>query len=170
MISVLYVRSDSIYQLLNVDCWDIERDARNFNGNNVIIAHPPCRTWGNLSHLAKPRPDEKELAIIAVNSVRKNGGILEHPIKSRLFSEMQIPPPGSIDEFGGFLLSINQSWFGHRAEKKTYLYFCGITAKQLPLYPISLDAVTHVISSNIKKHTGRFVRNEVTKRENKKAN
>jgi hypothetical protein len=29
MISALYVRRDSIYKTLGVDCWDIDRDAKN---------------------------------------------------------------------------------------------------------------------------------------------
>lgn len=56
-VSVLYTRSDSVYKTLGVDCWDMERDARLFPGGNPIVAHPPCRAWGQLSHMAKPRPE-----------------------------------------------------------------------------------------------------------------
>ena len=31
------------------DCWDIERNALNWPGGNPIVAHPPCRAWGQLS-------------------------------------------------------------------------------------------------------------------------
>lgn len=42
-----------------VDCWDMERDALNWPGGNSVIAHPPCRAWGQLSHMENPRPGEK---------------------------------------------------------------------------------------------------------------
>lgn len=42
MVSVLYVRNDSVYKELDVDCWDIERDARKWPGGNPVVAHPPC--------------------------------------------------------------------------------------------------------------------------------
>jgi hypothetical protein len=45
-ISVLFCRKDSIYKTLNIDVWDKDRDARNFDSENVIIAHPPCWSWG----------------------------------------------------------------------------------------------------------------------------
>jgi hypothetical protein len=59
-VSALFVRKDSIYKELGVDCWDAERNALNWPGGNPLIAHPPCRAWGQLSHWAKPLPGEKE--------------------------------------------------------------------------------------------------------------
>lgn len=100
-ISALYVRKDSIYKSLGLDCYDIHRDARTFTSQNVIIAHPPCRAWGQLSHLAKPRKDEKDLAIHALHLIRKNGGILEHPRASKLWKEYKLPMGNQIDTFGG---------------------------------------------------------------------
>ena len=86
MISALFVRMDSIYKQLGVDCWDIERDARLWPGGNSVVAHPPCRAWGQLAHFSKPREGEKELAILSVNWIRQWGGVLEHPRTSKLFS------------------------------------------------------------------------------------
>src|ERR1700732_1019228 len=91
IISALFVRSDSIYYDLGLDCWDIVRDARNWPGGNPCIAHPPCRAWGSFSWNAKPRPDEKHLAITAVAMVRANGGVLEHPRASKLWSAAGLP-------------------------------------------------------------------------------
>jgi hypothetical protein len=102
MVSVLFVQEDSIYKSLGVDCWDINRDARLWPGGNSIVCHPPCRSWGQLSHMAKPRPDEKQLAIWSIQQIRKWGGVLEHPRASKLWPEMNLPRPGYYDEFGGF--------------------------------------------------------------------
>ena len=42
MISALFVETDGCYfNLKNIDPWDIKRDARKYNLNNKIIAHPP---------------------------------------------------------------------------------------------------------------------------------
>ena len=96
VIAVLFARQDSRYKdLVGYDVYDIDRDARNFNGDYPIIAHPPCRAWGMLSHMANPRPDEKDLAWFAIDKVRKNGGVLEHPKGSRFFKE------ASCKEIGG---------------------------------------------------------------------
>lgn len=95
MISVLFARADSNYKALpSVDVWDAERDARTWPGGNPVVAHPPCRAWGRLRHFAKPRPDEKALAIFAVDQVRKWGGVLEHPASSTLWTEAGLPAPG----------------------------------------------------------------------------
>lgn len=139
MITVLYTRTNSIYKKLGQDCYDINRDARSYTGGNSIIAHPPCRAWGQLSHMAKPRPDEKSLAIHSLIMVRLYGGILEHPRNSKLWKTMKLPMPGETDQYGGWTLCINQIWWGHRAEKKTFLYIVGCKPKEIPDLPITFD-------------------------------
>lgn len=144
-VSALFVRGDSIYKELGVDCWDKERDASKWPGGNVCIVHPPCRAWGKFKGLAKPEPGEKELALLAIDFVRQNGGVLEHPASSDLF-KYHLPRPGSIDEYGGFSICINQSWFGHPAEKRTLLYIVGVKERELPALPITFDAVCGAIN------------------------
>lgn len=62
-----------------------------------------------------------------------------------------------------------QSWFGHRAVKKTLLYIVGIRPQEIPPYPISLDAVTHIISSLKRRKSGnRTIKLECTKSEREK--
>lgn len=163
-VSALYVRKDSVYKELGIDSWDIERDARLWPGGNPIIAHPPCRAWGKLSHFAKPRDGEKELAIRAVKLIREWGGILEHPAASRLWPTMNLPKP---DEFGGFSVCVDQFWFGHKAQKKTLLYICGCSQNDLPPIPLRLDAITHVVGLNKKNRFGRVNdnRKEITRSE-----
>jgi hypothetical protein len=140
MVSVLFCRADSAYKGDNrFDVWDAQRDALLFTGNNPVIAHPPCRAWGILSHMAKPRPGEKDLAPWAIGKVRENGGVLEHPKGSRLWKFLQLPEPDAMpDEFGGFSILIDQWDFGHVARKPTKLYICGLVG-DLPPLPTARD-------------------------------
>lgn len=165
MISVLFARRDSVYKCLCDDVWDIERDARNWPGGNPVVAHPPCRAWGGLSHMAKPRPDEKELAIFAVRKIREFGGVLEHPKTSRLWDVMRLPAPGDRDCFGGFTLCVDQFWWGHKARKATFLYVVGCEPKDVPTIPMRLDAVEYTVASKIKKYSGRRTKKEISKKE-----
>lgn len=165
MVSVLFARQDSVYKTLGVDVWDIERDARKWPGGNPIVAHPPCRAWGQLSHMAKPRPDEKELAIYSVAQIRKYGGVLEHPAGSKLWETAKLPSPGQFDEFGGFSFLCDQFQWGHKARKRTLLYIVGIKPNDLPGIPMRFDAIEYTVSSKIKKKSGRRVKKEITKKE-----
>jgi hypothetical protein len=165
MVSILFARQDSVYKKMGVDVWDIERDARKWPGGTPCVAHPPCRAWGQLAHLAKPRPDEKELAIWSIHRIRENGGVLEHPRASKLWQEMNLPAPGTIDEYGGFSVCVDQFWWGHKAKKNSLLYICGCLPEELPAYPLRFDAVEFVVCSPIKKKSGRRVKQEITKRE-----
>jgi hypothetical protein len=102
MISVLFARSDSVYKTLpECDVYDAERNALNYPGETPIIAHPPCRAWGQLRHFAKPQPGEKDLARWAVDQIRQFGGVLEHPAHSTLWRDKGLPVPGLVDEWGG---------------------------------------------------------------------
>ena len=149
-VAVLFARRDSVYKTLrDCDVWDEDRDARNWPGGLPVVAHPPCRAWGRLRHFARPRPGEIELAVQAVDHVRIWGGVLEHPSGSRLWVS-RLPSPGSIDSFGGWTLPILQYWWGHRAEKATWLYIVGCTPDELPSIPLVMGRPTHVIQSNKK--------------------
>jgi len=134
--AALFVRKDSSYKKRVIfDCWDADRNALNFDSDAPVVCHPPCRAWGNLSHMAtNVREGEAELALWSIGVIRKNGGILEHPKGSKLFGK-HLPKPDEVDEFGGFTIMIDQYDFGHVAHKKTYLYFCGLDRLQLPDLP-----------------------------------
>lgn len=141
--AALFVRPRSIYHALpGVDCWDEARDARNYSGNLPVIAHPPCRGWGKLAHLAKVHPGELELAYFALAAVRRCGGVLEHPVGSRLWREADLPRPGEFpDPFGGRTELVRQCDWGHRAEKATLLYIVGA---EVPPYPARRVPTAHV--------------------------
>lgn len=141
-IAVLFARTDSVYKTLpGLDVYDVDRDARTFTGAGPVIAHPPCRAWGTLKHMAKPREGERELAPWAVAVVRKNGGVLEHPKRSALWKDAALAMPRAHmgrDAWGGFTICVPQMWWGHRAEKATYLYIVGIEPTELPPLPFAL--------------------------------
>lgn len=137
-VSVLFARADSCYFDLVRDVWDAARDARGYAGLNPVVCHPPCRGWGRLRHLAKPRPDEKALALFAVQQVRRCGGVLEHPLGSALWHAAALPRPGKVDAWGGWTLLVDQGWWGHPAPKPTYLYIVGCTRENVGELPVQL--------------------------------
>lgn len=154
-VSVLFARADSNYKNIDgCDVWDIKRDALLWPGGTPVVAHPPCRAWGQLSHMAKPRKDEKELALWAVDQVRNFGGVLEHPKQSKLWPAKKLPLPNEFDEFGGWTLPIFQCNFGHTAEKPTLLYIVGITPDAMPLMPIFPGKEACIIGSAGKRKDG----------------
>lgn len=161
-VAILFARADSCYKALpGCDVWDAERDARRWPGGCPVVAHPPCRAWGRLRHFAKPRQDEKALALWAVEQVRKFGGVLEHPASSTLWPAAELPAPGERDQWGGWTLPIHQHWWGHRAEKATLLYIVGCDPANVPPLPYRMDEPTHVVQS--RKRTG--YRPHITKAE-----
>jgi hypothetical protein len=147
-VAVLFARRDSVYKTLpGCDVYDIDRDARTWPGGCPVIAHPPCRAWGGLRHFARPRPDEKALALFAVDQVRRNGGVLEHPTASTLWAAAGLPRPGGThrDSFGGWSLQVLQFWWGHRANKSTWLYIVGCEPANLPDFPLILGKASCVV-------------------------
>lgn len=140
MTAALFVRSDSHYKALGLDCFDVERDALTWRGGVPGVYHPPCRVWGQYKTWAKPREGEKELARWSMSKVRRFGGVLEHPSSSDLWKEFHCLGYGMRDSFGGVLFPVFQSWFGHRAPKKTALYLVGAAVPDLFSFFTTLPA------------------------------
>lgn len=137
MVAALFVCASSPYWgLPGVDCYDESRDARSYRGALPVVAHPPCRGWGQLRAMSKHQPDELDLGFFAVDAVRTWGGVLEHPARSGLWDAAGLPRPGRSDGYG-YTLAIQQSDFGHRAPKGTWLYICGADGFR-PTLPIVL--------------------------------
>lgn len=108
---------------LTIDCWDASRDARKYDGPHPVVAHPPCKHWGRLRHLAKngrhrfsqespacvlcggepgfdvgrtcPSNTDVDCAPRAVEQVRQFGGVLEHPAGSKLWEHCRLPQPSN---------------------------------------------------------------------------
>jgi hypothetical protein len=159
-VAALFLRSDSGYKKFdNVDCYDADRDATTFNGSMPVIAHPPCRAWGILSHMANPAEGEKELAVFAIEKVRANGGVLEHPSGSRIFKNHLPDVDEFDDEYGGYTILIDQFDFGHIAHKPTKIYICGCDASILPELPAknTSEATRSITGFTIKVH-GRYLK------------
>jgi hypothetical protein len=136
MYIALFVRNDSAYKNREGwDAYDAARDALSYSDLFPVVCHPPCRSWGRLSHMAhNVREGEAELALWSIDKIRQNGGILEHPAGSRLFGKY-VPDIGETDDFGGFTILVDQYDFGHVAHKKTKLYICGIKPEDIPVLP-----------------------------------
>lgn len=173
-VAVLFARRDSVYKTLpGTDVWDEDRDALKWPGGAPVVAHPPCRLWGGLSHFSSAPISEKFLAIWSVRQIRTYGGVLEHPSTSRLFSKTALAPDwplpigGERDSFGGFTVKMPQWWFGHKAEKMSYFYVCGINAKDLPDIALKLGEAEWVVKSalGLKRSLERGEKPQITKPE-----
>lgn len=148
-IPVLFTQDGSNYACDNrFDCYDISRNAFSYNDRRPLIAHPPCRLFSRLRAFSTASLQEKKCAYFALHQVRMFGGILEHPRSSTLWTSGNFNLSGDIDVYGGFLRSVNLSWFDYPAEKKTMLYFCGLSPSELPAIPLSLSPPSHVIAAS----------------------
>jgi hypothetical protein len=126
-IAALYVDARGPYPKLVEQWYDETRDARTYAGPLPVVAHPPCGPWGRLRHLS--RKDDPTLAPIAVEQVRRWGGVLEHPRESKLWDHCGLPRPGELpDVWGGVTVQVDQCNFGHIARKTTWLYLVGVSS------------------------------------------
>ena len=160
MVAILFVRLHFSYyrNISDVEIYDISRDARTYNGPHPVVAHPPCRAWGRLRHMAVHQPGEKDLARRAVFLVRQFGGVLEHPAGSMLWHEEVLPLPGQQDAFGGWTLPVSQKWWGHEAEKPTWLYIVGCTPKNIPPIPFSIAPAIGICGTPGRRRDGSRLR------------
>lgn len=140
MIAALFVqKGGSYYGIEGVDPWDEERDARKYAGPWPVVAHPPCSRWCRLAGLVEARwgykkGDDGGCFKSALESVRRWGGVLEHPAYSAAWSAFNLPTPtpGAWQRglCGGWVCHVEQGRYGHAARKATWLYVFG--ASQLP--------------------------------------
>lgn len=143
MIAALFVQLDGCYYIDGVDPWPEERDARKYQGPHPVVAHPPCARWSRLAKFCEVRHGLKVGAddgcfASALKSVRRYGGVIEHPAFSKAWEKFVLPRPetkvyawqGS-DELG-YSAYVEQGRYGHIVKKATWLYTYGIPKKKLP--------------------------------------
>lgn len=148
MIAALYVETNGCYfGLPGVDPWDEARDARLYDGPHPVVAHPPCQRWGKLwagqplfikqTGIRKVKGDDGGCFAAALASVRKWGGIIEHPWGSHAWAHFALNKPPreggwiAADFHGGWTCCVEQRRYGHHARKPTMLYAVGVELPEL---------------------------------------
>jgi hypothetical protein len=129
MIAALFVETGGCYYGLDgVDPWDIERDARLYDGPWPVVAHPPCQRWGRFWHGSTRKPHQFELG---------DDGVLEHPAHSHAWKHFELDAPRAeggwtvAGEWGGRSCHVEQGHYGHLARKATWLYACNTSLPEL---------------------------------------
>lgn len=137
LIAALYVQDGGTYfGLEGVDPWALPgRDARDYAGPHPVVAHPPCSRWCRLAGLVEARwghrkGDDGGCFAHALASVRKFGGVLEHPAYSDAWAAFDLPRPNITGGWqrglmGGWSAHVEQWRYGHAARKSTWLYAHG---------------------------------------------
>lgn len=139
-----------------VDVWDEARDARLYAGPHPVVAHPPCARWSTLAALCEARyghrrGEDAGCFSAALASVRKWGGVLEHPANSSAWAAFGLIPPQSAggwtaaDFAGGWTCRVDQSHYGHKARKATWLYACRVA--WLPSLPWARKDGEYVVAT-----------------------
>lgn len=134
MIAALFVATGGPYfGLPDVDPWDATRDARRYGGPHPVVAHPPCERWGRYwfggpsVRERKVKGDDGGCFAAALAAVRRFGGVIEHPAATHAYAHFGInrPPSSGWAAAGdgiGFVCSVEQGNYGHKARKATWLY------------------------------------------------
>jgi hypothetical protein len=141
MVAALFVMAGGCYYgIPGVDPWDKVRDARKYAGPWPVVAHPPCARWCRLAGLVEARwghkrGDDDGCFESALKSVRRYGGVLEHPAYSAAFAAFDLPEPKpggwQMGICGGWVCHVEQGRYGHPAKKATWLYAYGV--RDLPI-------------------------------------
>jgi hypothetical protein len=135
VIAALFVQRGGCYwDLPGVDPWDEARDARLYDGDDSVIAHPKCSTWCQLAYINQKRYGHRVgdggCFASALANVRRVGGVLEHPARSYAWPAFGLlsPTPGgwtrSLHD-DAWVCEVSQAAYGHRARKLTWLYYVG---------------------------------------------
>lgn len=116
------------------DPWDKQKDAFKYKVKKPVIAHPPCERWGRYwsggpsAKVRRKLGDDGGAFRFALEVVRNNGGVIEHPEASHAFKVFGLPIPDfnggwtEPDEYGGRSCCVAQGNYGHRSRKMTWLY------------------------------------------------
>lgn len=142
MIAALFVAKGGAYfGDPEIDPWDEARDARLYPGPHSVVAHPPCHLWVNFAALnfkryggEHNRPgNDGGMFAAALAALRRWGGVLEHPASSNAWPAHGLRAPLRERFFRGwtrvapdeYTCEVWQSAYGHKARKRTWLYYVG---------------------------------------------
>jgi hypothetical protein len=140
MIAALYVQTGGEYfGRPDVDPWDEPRDARLYQGPYPVVAHPPCQLWGPMANVNSARwggehnrpGNDGGCFESALSSVRRCGGVLEHPKATRAWKAYGLQKPVGLGWQrcpDGWVCEVWQSAYGHRANKATWILYVGNVA------------------------------------------
>lgn len=138
-IAVLFADPKGIYSTMpEVDLWCQDRDARTYSGALPIVAHPPCQLWGRFAKVNfarwggehnRPGNDGGCFAS-ALGSVKRCGGVLEHPAFTDAWNRYGLIRPTGIGWIPAgeneWVCEVWQSAYGHLARKRTWLLYSGV--------------------------------------------
>lgn len=127
---------DSHYKTLGLKCYDENDDARTYTGNAPVVAHPPCQLWGKMANVNYARwggehnkpGNDGGCFRFALDAVNKVYGVLEHPAGTYAWAAHGLHRPPRIGwarSGQGWVCEVWQSAYGHRANKRTWLYYYG---------------------------------------------
>lgn len=152
-IAALYVETGGCYfDIEGVDPWDEARDARLYAGPWPVVAHPPCQRWGDMwmgsplviarTGVRKTLGDDGGCFAHALDTVRKFGGVIEHPEGSRAWDYFGLNKPPREGAWvaaywqGGWTCRVEQIAYWHSVRKATWLYAFGV---ELPALQWGVD-------------------------------
>jgi hypothetical protein len=142
-VAALFVDPRGCYAgLPDVELWDEARDARLYPGPHPVVAHPPCTRWCQLAGVVEKRYGYKRgeddgCFASALASVRRWGGVLEHPAWSLAWRTFDLNTPPATggwvraDMLGGWTCSVEQGRYGHPTRKATWLFAFGVELPEL---------------------------------------
>lgn len=116
-----------------------------YTGNNPVVAHPPCQLWGKMAKINyirwggehnKPGNDGGCFKF-ALETVNRVCGVLEHPAESYAWKEYGLVKPLHrqwTKSGDGWTCEVWQSAYGHKARKRTWLYYRGKTKPKDPIW------------------------------------
>ena len=144
-VAALYVDPQGVYSgQSGVECWGEVKDARTYGGPHPVVAHPPCQRWGRFWHGSPRKPHQFKLGddggcfASALASVRRCGGVLEHPADSQAWNAFALHAPSrgvgwvSAGHDAEWTCSVDQGPYGHASRKGTWLMVCGVAREDLP--------------------------------------
>lgn len=144
-VAALFVEPQGCYiGVPGVDPWDEARDARKYAGPHPVVAHPPCQRWGRFWHGSTRKPHQFKLGDdsgcfeSAFKSLKRYGGVLEHPAHSKAFDAFSIRKPKQGEgwqfdrDHGVWVCYVEQGHYGHASRKPTWLIACGMQRRELP--------------------------------------